>query len=87
MDSIFPRFLLYPVNTPVLLFVIPLADYPLIDPFLYPGDMYRLNTLVRAEWRRLESERLTSTQIIPEGLEDGDEGDLCVEHRMSAPKE
>lgn len=82
-----PRFLLYPVDTPVLMFVIPLSDYPLLDPFLYPRDMYRLNTLVRAERRRLESERLTSTQIILEGLEDGDEGDLCVEHRMSAPKE
>ena len=36
---------------------------------------------------RLESERLTSTQIISEGLEEGDEGKLHVEHLISAPKE
>lgn len=36
---------------------------------------------------RPESERLTLIQIISEGLEEGDEGKLHVEHLVSAPKE
>lgn len=36
---------------------------------------------------RPESERLTSTQIVSAGSEEGDEGKLHVEHLISAPKE